>query len=171
MQVPPLPAQDPIEDAARLPPPSPGEVSLLLGALGQWEGELRVVDRQEGAEGEEPPRCVGRRGAAPPPYSGGPTGYRRMRKRQQMGEPRFAPAHVETTIRELAAAHPDRPASAWEWLRSVLADGTQSPDRRLEPCGRLEPERFPLQEATIVWPSCWNTGGGHAVPGGSGLHP
>ena len=43
-----------------------------LGALDQWEGEFRVVDLQEGEEGEETPRCDGGRGAAPPQYSGGP---------------------------------------------------------------------------------------------------
>ena len=43
--------------------------------------------------------------------------------------------------------HPDRSASTWEWLRSVLADGAESLDRRLEQSGRLEPERFSLKEA------------------------
>ena len=46
----------------------------------------------------------------------------------------------------LAAAHPDRPASTWELLRSVLADGAKSLDRRLEQSGLLEPERFSLKE-------------------------
>src|ERR1700683_4487784 len=49
-----------------------------LGALDQWEWEIRVVDLQDGAEGDETPVCVGGRGAAPPPYSGGSTGYRLM---------------------------------------------------------------------------------------------
>jgi hypothetical protein len=118
-----------------------------LGALDQWKWELRVIDRQDGVEGDEVPVCVGGRGAAPPQYSGGPTGYRLMLKRQQMGEHMFEPAQVETTIRVLAAAHPDRPASTWELLRSVLADGAESLDRRLEQSGRLEPERFNLKEA------------------------
>ena len=118
-----------------------------LGALDQWEWELRVVDLQEGAEGDETPVCVGGRGSAPPQYSGGPTGYRLMLKRQQMGEQMFAPAQVETTIRVLVAAHPDHPVSTWGLLRSVLADGAKSLDRRLEQSGRLEPERFSLKEA------------------------
>jgi len=59
----------------------------------------------------------------------------------------FEPAQVETTIRVLAATHPDRPANTWDLLRSVLADGTESLDRRLEQSGRLEPERFSLIEA------------------------
>src|SRR6516164_7846454 len=37
-----------------------------VGALDQWEGELRVVDLQDGAEGDKTPVCVGGRGAAPP---------------------------------------------------------------------------------------------------------
>jgi hypothetical protein len=57
------------------------------------------------------------------------------------------PAEVETVIGILAAAHPDRPASTWELLRSVLADGCQSLDRRLEQYGPLKPERFSLREA------------------------
>jgi hypothetical protein len=69
-----------------------------------------------------------------------------MLKRQQTGEQMFQPAQVETTIGVLAAAHPDRPASTWELLRSVLADGAKSLDRRLEQSGRLEPERFSLKE-------------------------
>jgi len=118
-----------------------------LGALDQWEWELRVVDLQDGAEGDETPVCVGGRGAVPPQYSGGPTGYRLMLKRQERGEKMFEPAQVETTIRVLAATHPDRPANTWDLLRSVLADGTESLDRRLEQSGRLEPERFSLIEA------------------------
>lgn len=59
----------------------------------------------------------------------------------------FEPAQVETTIGVLTAAHPDRPASTWDLLRSVLSDGAKSLDRRLEECGRLEPERFSLKEA------------------------
>jgi hypothetical protein len=117
-----------------------------LGALDQWEWEVRVIDLQDGAEGDETPVCVGGRGAAPPQYSGGPTGYRLMLKRQEMGEKMFKPAQVETTIRVLTAAHPDRPASTWDLLRSVLADEAQSLDRRLEESGRLEPERFSLKE-------------------------
>ena len=116
-----------------------------LGALDQWEWELRVVDLQDDAEGDETPVCVGGRGAAPPQYSGGPTGYRLMLKRQERGENMFEPAQVET-IGVLAAAHPDRPASTWELLRSVLVDGADSLDRRLEQSGRLEPERFHLKE-------------------------
>ena len=118
-----------------------------LGALDQWEWEVRVMDLQDGAGGDETPVCVGGRGAPPPQYSGGPTGYRLMLKRQEMDEKMFGPAQVETTIRVLTAAHPDRPASTWDLLRSVLADGAKSLERRLEESGRLEPERFSLKEA------------------------
>jgi hypothetical protein len=117
-----------------------------VGALDQWEWELPVIDLQDGAEGDKTPACVGWRGAAPPLYSGGPTGYRLMLKRQQMGEHMFEPAQVETTIGVLAPAHPDRPASTCELLRSVLADGAENLNRRLEQSGRLEPERFHLKE-------------------------
>src|SRR5215475_9546750 len=87
-----------------------------LDTLDQWEWEFRVIDLQDGAESDHTPVCVGGRGAAPPQYSGGPTGYRLMLKRQQMGEQMFQPAQVETAIRMLPATHPDRPVSccaAW----------------------------------------------------------
>lgn len=118
-----------------------------LGALDQWEWEIRVIDLQDGAAGDEIPVCVGGRGAAPPQYSGGPTGYRLMLQRQELGEKMFDSAQVETAIGVLTAAHPDRLASAWDVLRSVLADNAQSLDQRLEQSGRLEPERFSLKEA------------------------
>ena len=118
-----------------------------LGALDQWEWEFRVIDVQDGAEGDHTPVCVGGRGAAPPQYSGGPTGYHLMLKRQQMGEQMFQPAQVETAIRMLTSAHSDRPVSTWELLRSVVSDSAKSLDQRLEQSGRLEPERFSLKEA------------------------
>ena len=118
-----------------------------LDTLDQWEWEFRVIDLQDGAEGDHTPVCVGGRGAAPPPYSGGPTGYRLMLKRQQMGEQMFQPAQVETAIRMLTATHPDRPVSTWELLRSVVADSAKSLDQRLEQSERLEPEQFSLKEA------------------------
>jgi len=118
-----------------------------LGALDQWEWECRVIDLQDGAEGDHAPVCVGGRGAAPPQYSGGPTGYHLMLKQQQMGEQMFHPAQVETAIRMLTSAHSDRPVSTWELLRSVVADSAKSLDQRLEQSGRLEPEQFSLKEA------------------------
>jgi hypothetical protein len=70
-----------------------------------------------------------------------------MLKRQEMGEQMFPPAQVESSIGVLAAAHPDRSASTWDLLRSVLKEGAQSLDQRLEQSGRLEPERFSLRDA------------------------
>ncbi len=64
------------------------------GAMDQWEWELRVVDLQEGAIGDEVPVCVEGRGATPPQYCGGATGYRLMLKRPEMGEKMFQPAQV-----------------------------------------------------------------------------
>jgi hypothetical protein len=117
-----------------------------LGAMDQWEWELRVVDLQDGAAGDETPICVGGRGATPPQYCGGPTGYRLMCRRQERGEKMCPPDEVETVIGMLAAAHPDGPASTGELLRSVVADGCRSLDRRLQQYGPLEPGRFSLRE-------------------------
>ena len=79
-----------------------------------------------------------------------------MLKRQEMGEKKFEPAQVENTIRVLTAAHPDRPGSTWDLLRSMLADGTKSLDRRLGESGRLfngervEQEEQPLPDGPIT---------------------
>ncbi len=94
-----------------------------LGAMDQWEWELRVVDLQEGTKGDETPVCVEGRGATPPQNCGGATGYRLMLKRQEMGENMFEPAQVESSIRVLATANPDTPPSAWDLLNRVLKDG------------------------------------------------
>jgi hypothetical protein len=118
-----------------------------LGAMDQWEWELRVVNMEDGSEGDETPVCLGGRGATPSQYCGGPTGYRLMLKRQELGESMFAKTQVETVIGLLTAAHPDRPVTSGDLLRSVLADGCRSLDRRLQQFGPLEPERFSLQEA------------------------
>jgi hypothetical protein len=118
-----------------------------LGAMDQWVWELRVVDRQPGASGDDTPVCVGGRGAAPPQYCGGRTGYRLTVKRQALGDTLCPPAEIETVIGMLAAAHPDRSASTWELLRRALDEGCQSLDRRLEQQGPLAPERFSLREA------------------------
>src|ERR1700733_9561013 len=69
-----------------------------LGALDQRDWEVRVIDQQAGAAEDQTPVCVGGRGATPPQSSGGPTGYRLMLKRQEMGEKMFKPAQVETAI-------------------------------------------------------------------------
>jgi hypothetical protein len=118
-----------------------------LGAMDQWEWELRVIDQQAGAAEDKTPVCVGGRGATPPQYSGGPTGYRLMLKRQEMGEKMFPPAETEAVISMLTAAHPDGPASSWDLLRDVIAKSGVSLDRRLEESGPLTPERFSLLEA------------------------
>jgi hypothetical protein len=118
-----------------------------LGAIDQWEWEVRVIDQQAGATEDKTPVCVGGGGATPPQYSGGPTGYRLMLKRQEIGEKMFPPAEVETVIRMLTAADPDGPASTWEVLRDVIAKSRVSLDRRLEESGPLTPERFNLLEA------------------------
>src|ERR1700688_4326648 len=52
----------------------------ICDTLHMWEWDVRVVDIQDG-EQECVPVCPGGRGAAPPEYCGGPTGYRLMLKR------------------------------------------------------------------------------------------
>jgi hypothetical protein len=117
------------------------------GAIDLWEWEVRVLDLEEGADGDDAPMCVGGRGAAPPEHCGGPTGYRLMLKRQNQGESMCTPAQVEAVIGMLSSSDPDLPTSTWDLLRRTLDDGFNSIDKRLEQYGPLDPERFSLKEA------------------------
>ena len=110
-------------------------------------GIFKFLDIHEGTKEDEEPACLGGRGATPPEFSGGPTGYRLMLKRQSEGSAMLAPALVETGILMLAEACPDQPPQTWDLLRTAMDDGLRSIDQRLEESGRLEPERFSLQEA------------------------
>ena len=117
------------------------------GGMDLWEWEFRLLESEVGSHGDETPLCLAGRGASPPEYCGGPTGYRLMLKRQQEGESMGTPAQVEAVIVMLTTAHPDRPLSTWDILREVMDDGLRSIDRRLEEYGPLEPHRFSLKEA------------------------
>ena len=117
------------------------------GGIDLWEWEFRLLDSEAGGNGDEAPLCLTGRGAAPPEYCGGPTGYRLMLKRQKEGESMGTPAQVEAVIAMLTAAHPNRPPSTWDILREVMDDGLRSIDQRLEQYGPLEPQRFSLKEA------------------------
>lgn len=117
------------------------------GGLDVWEWEVRVLASEVGMTGDEAPLCLAGRGAAPPECCGGPTGYRLMLKRQQDGESMGTPAQVETLIALLTATHPETPASSWELLRTVMDEGIQSVDQRLEQYGPVEPHRFSVKEA------------------------
>jgi len=116
------------------------------GGIDLWEWEVRLLDSEAGSRGDEAPVCLAGRGASPPEYCGGPTGYRLMLKQQQEGESMGTPAQVEAVIALLTAAHPDQPASSWDVLREVMEDGLRSINQRLERYGPLEPHRFSLKE-------------------------
>jgi hypothetical protein len=114
--------------------------------LGEWE--FRLLDSEAGGGGDDAPVCLAGRGASPPEYCGGPTGYRLMLKRQKEGDSMGTPAQVEAVIALLTAAHPDQPASSWDVLREVMDDGLGSINQRLERYGPLEPHRFSLKEVS-----------------------
>src|SRR5215467_12195458 len=117
------------------------------GAVDLWEWEIRLLDEEPGSVGDDAPICLGGRGAAPPEFCGGPTGYRLMLKRQREGAAMSDPVRLEAGIQMLAEACPDQPAGRWDLLRTALSEGFQSIDRRLEELGPLQPHRFNLQEA------------------------
>jgi hypothetical protein len=118
----------------------------VCDTLHMWQWEIRVLDIQDG-DGTETCVCLGGRGAAPPECCGGPTGYRLMLKRQRSEATLCDPGLREAGVEMLANACPDEPAGTWNLLRTVLAEGLESLDRRLKESGPLKPERFDLADA------------------------
>ena len=119
----------------------------ICDTLHMWEWDVRVLDIQDGVEGDDASICVGGRGAAPPEFCGGPTGYRLMLKRQRVGAAMSDPVLVEAGIEVLAQACPEEPPRTWELLRTALDEGFRSIDDRLQNLGPLQPDRFHLNEA------------------------
>jgi hypothetical protein len=119
----------------------------ICDTLDLWEWDVRVLDIQEGTEDNLVPICLGGRGAAPPEFCGGPTGYRLMLRRQRDGATMSDPVLVEAAIQVLAEACPGQPARTWDLLRTALDEGFQSIDRRLKELGPVQPDRFSLKEA------------------------
>ena len=122
-------------------------IRYTCGAIDLWEWEVRLLDQEPGSVGDDVPLCLGGRGAAPPQFCGGPTGYRLMLKRQRMGEAMCRPVQMEAVLGMLAASNPEAPPETWRCYREMLKEGFVSIDRRLQECGPLEPERFSLDEA------------------------
>jgi hypothetical protein len=117
------------------------------GAIDLWEWEVRLLDEESASVGDDAPLCLAGRGAAPPQYCGGPTGYRLMLKRQRMGEAMCTPVQMEAVLRMLVASDPAAPPETQRSYREILKEGFESIDRRLQEYGPLEPERFNLEEA------------------------
>jgi hypothetical protein len=101
------------------------------GAIDLWEWELRLLDREDGADGDKVPICLAGRGAAPPECCGGPTGYRLMLRRQREGKSMCTHVRVEMVIGMISAAHPDQPTDTWDLLRQTVDKGYKSIDQRL----------------------------------------
>ena len=116
-------------------------------AMHGWEWDVRILDVEGAPDADGSTACLAGRGASPPEYCGGPTGYRLMLKRQREGAALSDPAGFEVAIDWLTAAHPDEPADRWDFVRDVLREGWESVDRRLEQFGPLDPHQFSLREA------------------------
>jgi len=108
---------------------------------------VRLLDEDPGSVGDDVPLCLGGRGAAPPQFCGGPTGYRLMWKRQRMGEAMCTPVQMEAVLGMLAASNPEAPPETRRSYREMLKEDFVSIDRRLQEYGPLEPEGFSLDEA------------------------
>jgi hypothetical protein len=72
-----------------------------------------------------------------------------MMKRQREGAAMSDPLRLEAGIQIMAAACPDEPAGTWDLLRTVLNQGFESIDRRLQELGPVELDRFSLQEVNV----------------------
>ena len=118
----------------------------ICDTLHMWEWDVRVVDIEADLEGEHLPRCVGGRGAAPPEFCGGPTGYRLMLQRQRVGAAMSDPVWLEAGIQVLANGCPEESPQTWDLLRTAWDKGFQSIDERLKNLGPLQPDRFSLNE-------------------------
>src|SRR5208282_5511267 len=91
-----------------------------------WEWDVRVLDIQEGVQGDHAPVCVGGWGAAPPELCGGPTGYRLMLKRQREGAAMSDPVRLEAGVQMLAEACPGQSARTWDLLRTRAGGGLRA---------------------------------------------
>jgi hypothetical protein len=87
-----------------------------------WEWDVQVLDIQEGTREDQKPACLGGRGATPPEFCGGPTGYRLMLKRQKEGNAMLAPTMVETGIQLLAKACPGHRVGPFSTCREQSID-------------------------------------------------
>src|SRR6202047_1114368 len=116
--------------------------------LHMWEwGRSRLGYSGGGRRRDHAPVCVGGRGAVPPEFCGGPTGYRLMLKQQREGTAMSDPVRLEAGVQMLADACPGQSAGTWDLLRTVLDEGLQNIDLRLHELGPLQPDRFSLKEA------------------------
>jgi hypothetical protein len=70
----------------------------ICDTLHTWEWDVRVLAIQDGIEGDHAPVCLGGRGAAPPEFCGGPTGYRLMLKRQREGAAMSDPVRLADAV-------------------------------------------------------------------------
>jgi hypothetical protein len=119
----------------------------VCDTLHMWEWDVQVLDIQDGMEEDEEPVSLGGRGATPPEFCGGPTGYRLMLKRQREGSAMLEPTMVEAGILLLTESCPNTLAKTWDLLRSAVDDGLRSIDLRLKESGPLQPDQFSLQQA------------------------
>ena len=138
------------------------------GGLNAWEWEMRLMAEVGGSD-DGAPVCLAGRGAAPPEYCGGPTGYRLMLKRQEEGASMGTAAQVEAAIAILTEAEPDAAPDTWDILRSAVGDGMRSIDQRLEQYGPLEPHHFSLKDANQRLVKLMERGRYHEIPGRGNL--
>jgi hypothetical protein len=70
----------------------------VCDTLHKWEWDVQVFDTEDGTREDEVPVCLSGRGATPPEFCGGPTGYRLMLNRQREGNAMLEPTMVEAGI-------------------------------------------------------------------------
>ena len=98
----------------------------ICDTLDMWEWDVRVLDIQDGVEGDYAPICVGGRGAAPPEFCGGPTGYRLMLKRQREGAAMSDPVRLEAVGTGVGRTASTRWSNHGGYRRRLRSRGAQA---------------------------------------------
>jgi len=118
----------------------------ICDTLDMWEWEVRVLDVEETSFEDATPVCIKGRGGAPPLLCGGPTGYRLMLRRQQVGPGLTDPAFVSASVKLLAEAYQDELGVDLQVFEDAVNEGWKSVEERLARCGPLAPTDFSLNE-------------------------
>jgi hypothetical protein len=126
----------------------------LCDTLDGWEWELRVLDVEKVTAEDMTPICINGRGAAPPAMCGGPTGYRLMLRRQQVGPGLSDPDFISQSVQLLLEAYQNELGVDRQFLEETLHDGWKSVEDRLNRSGPLTPSHFSLKETNdrlVLW--------------------
>jgi Plasmid pRiA4b ORF-3-like protein len=122
------------------------------GAIDLWEWEVRLLDEESGSVGDDAPLCLGGRGAAPPQFCGGPTGYCLMLKRQRLGEAMCTPVQMEAVLEMLAASDPEVPPGSGGPIARSSRKGSKASIAGCKSTARWSRSASTWKRPTSAWP-------------------